>query len=251
MPAAQRPSAQLRSHVEETVYAIGDVHGRLDLFERLLDDIRKDAAKLEHHGGRPILVLLGDLIDRGPQSAACLERAMALATESWCVVESLKGNHEEAFELFLQDDGVGPNWMQHGGGATLASYGVDIQKAAGGKGWAGLQLAFQNAVPDSHRDYVRSLKLWVEFGDYLFVHAGVRPGAPIEAQNATDLLWIRQEFLAAETPYPGKVVVHGHTPVRVPDMKRWRIGVDTGAYASGVLTAVRLRGYERTLLQAL
>ena len=249
-PAHQRAAPPARSQVEETIYAIGDVHGRLDLFERLIDLIRLDAVKLEHSGGRPILVLLGDLIDRGPQSAGCRERAMALAEEGWCTVESLKGNHEEAFELFLEDDTVGPNWMQHGGGATLTSYGVDINKEAGGKGWPGLQAAFQRVVPETHRAYVQSMKLWVGFGDYLFVHAGVRPGKPMEEQTQADLLWIRQEFLASETPYPGKVVVHGHTPMRIPDMKRWRIGIDTGAYASGMLTAVKLRGFERVLIHA-
>ncbi|MBR7619220.1 serine/threonine protein phosphatase [Phenylobacterium sp. 20VBR1] len=248
-PSGQSPTVQVRSHVEQTVYAIGDVHGRQDLFEKLIDQIRTDAAKTEHVGGRPVVVLLGDLIDRGPQSAGCIERAMRLAEEDWCQIESLKGNHEEAFELFLEDNTVGPNWMQHGGGTTLTSYGVDINKEAGGRGWTGLQAAFQRAVPEAHRAYVKSMKLWVEFGDYLFVHAGVRPGVPIERQSPTDLLWIRQEFLAAEVPYPGKVVVHGHTPMRQPDLRRWRIGIDTGAYASGILSAIRLRGFERTLIQ--
>lgn len=239
-----------RSEVQGTVYAIGDVHGRLDLFERLLDTIRQDAAQIDHRDGRPCVILLGDLIDRGPQSAGCMDRAMALSEEPWCDVESLKGNHEEAFELFLDDPDVGPNWMQHGGGATLSSYGVDMVRDGGGHGWQGIQAAFVKRVPQSHRDYIKSMKLWVERGDYLFVHAGVRPGVPIERQSPTDLLWIRQEFLAAEVPYPGKVVVHGHTPMRQPDLRRWRIGIDTGAYASGILSAIRLRGFERTLIQA-
>ena len=94
------------------------------------------------------------------------------------------------------------------------------------------------------------MKLWIGRGDYLFVHAGVRPGVPVDQQAAADLLWIRKEFLEIEVPCPGKVVVHGHTPTRAPEMHRWRIGLDTGAYASGVLSAIRLRGYERRLIQA-
>jgi len=242
--------AEVRSRIRGVVYAIGDLHGRLDLYEDLIGLIRQDAAKLDHQEFKPTIVLLGDLIDRGPSSAGCIERSIRLAEEGWCDVESLKGNHEQALLQFLDDPAVGPSWVQHGGAATLMSYGVDVAQADPSKGWASVQAAFSKALPQAHRDYVEGLKLWWERDDYLFVHAGVRPGLPLERQTEADLLWIRHEFLRHERPHPRKVVVHGHTPKREPDLHRWRIGVDTGAYASGVLTAIRLRGAERMVIQA-
>jgi serine/threonine protein phosphatase 1 len=248
-PRPARLTPEIRPRTNATIYAIGDVHGRLDLFNLLLDRIRRDVEKSALEAP-PTLVLLGDLIDRGPESAGCIERAITLESEGWCDVHALKGNHEEAVLLFVEDHEVGPNWVQHGGDATLQSYGVNISEAGTGKGWAGVREAFLPVFPLRHLEFIQKMKLWLEVDDYLFVHAGVRPGLPIERQAATDLLWIRQDFLAVEIPYPGRVVVHGHTPTREVNMKRWRIGIDTGAYASGILTAVRLRGYERALIQA-
>ena len=248
-PSPARPPQAPRPRTDSIIYAIGDVHGRLDLFELLLARIRRDAEKAAG-GERPTVVLLGDLIDRGPESAGCIERAIALEGEGWCDVHALKGNHEEAILLFVEDHEVGPNWVQHGGDATLQSYGVNIAQAGVGKGWAGVREAFLPVFPSRHLEFIQKMKLWLEVDDYLFVHAGVRPGLPIERQAEADLLWIRQDFLSVDTPYPGRVVVHGHTPTREAHMRRWRIGVDTGAYASGILTAVRLKGYERALIQA-
>jgi serine/threonine protein phosphatase 1 len=231
------------------VYAIGDIHGRLDLFDQLIDRIRADASRFSE--AKPTIVLLGDLIDRGPASAGCMQRALNLFGEDWCEVELLLGNHEESMLGFLQDASTGEPWLRHGGDATIASYGVDPRQASRA-GWNGLRDALAAAVPRSHVEMLAAAKLWLGIGDYIFVHAGVRPGAPMEQQTAQDLLWIRQEFLHAEgAPCPGKIVVHGHTPTPEPRITRWTIGVDTGAYASGILTAVRLRGYERTVLQTL
>ena len=204
------------------------------------------AAGLDH---KPTVVVLGDLIDRGPESAACVERAITLSREDWCDVELLKGNHEQALLQFLEDPSVGPAWVQYGGADTLLSYGVDVKKIDPARGWAAVQKAFAVALPAAHLEAIREMKLWCERDDYLFVHAGVRPGLPIGQQTETDLLWIRQEFIRCDCPYPGKVVVHGHTPTRDADLRRWRIGIDTGAYASGVLSAIRLRGVERMVLQ--
>jgi len=241
---------EVRSRISGTVYAIGDIHGRLDCFQALIDIIKQDAAALNLGDEKPTIVLLGDLIDRGPQSAACLDRAIALCGEAWCDTEVIKGNHEQALLQFLDDPGVGPAWIQHGGAATLLAYGVDVNKADPSKGWLSVQSAFAAALPDAHRDFCASMKLSLERDDYIFVHAGVRPGIPLEAQTEADLLWIRQDFLRVEVPYPNKVIVHGHTPRREPDLRRWRIGIDTGAYGSGILTAVRLRGVERKVLLA-
>jgi len=256
-PPAPRPPVarnsvvrEARSRISGTVYAIGDLHGRLDRFETLIGLIQADAAQFPLTEGKPTIILLGDLIDRGPESAGCIERAIRLSSEDWCDVEVVKGNHEQALLQFLDDPAVGPTWILHGGAATLLSYGVDIKRADPSKGWASIQAAFAEALPPEHLKFCETMKLWVERDDYIFVHAGVRPGLPIALQAETDLLWIRGEFLNSERPHPDKVVVHGHTPRRDPDLTRWRIGLDTGAYASGVLTAIRLRGPERMLIQA-
>jgi serine/threonine protein phosphatase 1 len=240
---------EARSRLSGTVYAIGDLHGRLDCFETLLGLIRADAEQLPPDEPVPTIILLGDLIDRGPDSAGCIERSIRLGAEDWCQLETIKGNHEQALLQFLDDPGVGPTWVQHGGAATLMSYGVDVQRADPAKGWVSVQTAFAEALPPEHLRFCESMKLWVERDDYIFVHAGVRPGVPIALQSEADLLWIRGEFLRAERPHADKVIVHGHTPRREPDLNRWRIGLDTGAYASGVLTAIRLRGPERMLIQ--
>jgi serine/threonine protein phosphatase 1 len=237
-----------RPCVQGAVYAIGDVHGRLDLFERLIDRIRADTEAAGE--GVPTVVLLGDLIDRGPASAGCLDRAIALAAEPWCRTELLLGNHEQSLMKFLEDPMSGEPWIRHGGDATIASYGVDPRQASRA-GWTGLRDALALAIPAGHLALLAAAKLWLGIGDYIFVHAGVRPGTPMERQTPRDLLWIREPFLTSEIPYPGKVVVHGHTPMPQPRMTRWMIGVDTGAYASGILTAVRLRGYERLILQTI
>lgn len=245
-----RQVASQRPEISGLVYAIGDVHGRKDLFDALLQIIQHDAQAIGAEGGRPTLVLLGDLVDRGPESAACVERAIALQSEGWCEVVALKGNHEEALLLFLNDTDIGPQWMQHGGGPTLQSYGLNLASSGLATGWPGIQTAFRAALPAQHHAFLNAMRLSYVQGDYVFVHAGVRPGVRLEDQSEEDLLWIREAFLNVSEPYPGKVVVHGHTPTAAPELKRSRIGIDTGAYASGILTAVRLRGFERTILQA-
>lgn len=250
-----RPGPRLRTAPPErpklsgVTYAIGDVHGRLDLFDSILAMIKDDALTFGRNEP-PTVVLLGDLIDRGPDSASCVERALRLSDEGWCEVQALKGNHEEALLLFLEDPEIGRQWFQHGGATTLQSYGVDLTGVGLGGGWAGVQARLLEVLPPSHRTFLNSLKLYYERDDYIFVHAGVRPGRPLDQQVEADLLWIRDAFLKVETPFPGKVVVHGHTPATGPEIRSGRINVDTGAYASGVLTAVRLRGFERTILQA-
>lgn len=229
-------------------YAVGDVHGRLDLLDRLLAVIGEDAAKSP--GQRRVLILLGDYVDRGPASRGVVDRLLELAREAALEIWTLKGNHEEALLSFLDDPRFGAAWSEHGGGATLLSYGVAPPRLKSDEaGWTQTHAAFREALPADHLDFFRELDLVRELGDYVFVHAGVKPGRPLERQLERDLLWIREEFLALAEPLAGRVVVHGHTPMEEPQTTRGRIGVDTGAYATGVLTAVRLEGRSQLMLQ--
>ncbi len=240
------PVPEPPSVIGRLAYAVGDIHGRFDLFERMIERIRHDSEAL---GERPLLVLLGDYVDRGPASSQVLERIVRLRGEDWCDVEALMGNHEEAMLQFLREPGYGVSWAEYGGSATLASYGVAapslrMDPAA----WTAACEALKAAIPETHLDLLRNLKVTAQIGDYLFVHAGVSPNLPLAEQGPQEFLWIRGAFLEAERACDF-VVVHGHTPEDVPTNQRWRIGIDSGAYATGVLTAMRLRQAERTLLQ--
>ena len=231
------------------VYAVGDVHGRLDLLEPLIAAIRKDA---ERSAGetRPILVFIGDYVDRGPDSRGVIDKVLALQDEGVFEVRALKGNHEEQMLSFLGDPTAGPPWLQFGGAETLLSYGVIPPVGRSDPdGWEATRLALDAALPASHRSFLEGLELAILCGDYVFVHAGVRPGVPLIEQSEHDLLWIRDDFLSSDRPIE-KIVVHGHTPEPEPFIGRNRIGIDTGAYATNVLTAVRLCGTEQSMLQA-
>lgn len=223
------------------------MHGRLDLLEPLLADIAADARE---SGGKPLIVMLGDYVDRGPRSRGVVERLIALAADPAFETRLLKGNHEEALLRFLDDPAFGAVWMENGGGPTLADYGVQPPAARTDEAaWTRARDAFADALPPAHLAFYRGLELMVTAGDYAFVHAGVRPGVALEDQAERDLLWIRQDFLSAPGPF-GKAIVHGHTPAEEAQLTPHRLGIDTGAYATGVLTAVRLEGQERRLMQA-
>lgn len=231
------------------VYAVGDVHGRLDLLEPLVRDIAKDALKSAPKE-QPVLVFLGDYVDRGPDSAGVIDLVLELDASGAFETRALKGNHEEALLQFLADPTFGPMWFEHGGGATLASYGVTPPAVRTDlDAWAAAAEQFAAALPDHHLGFCQSLELMVTVGDYVFVHAGVRPGVPLDQQAEKDLLWIRRDFLESRAAFD-KVVVHGHTPTQDPQLLPHRLGVDTGAYATGVLTAVRLDDEGPRVLQA-
>lgn len=231
------------------VYAVGDVHGRLDVLEPLLRDIAQDVVATTP-GERPLLVFLGDYVDRGPDSRRVVDLILRLRAGGHFEVAALKGNHEEALLQFLDDPAFAPTWMEHGGGPTLASYGVQPPPGrTDPDAWARAREALEQALPPEHRQFYEELELIRTVGDYAFVHAGVRPGVPLEQQAERDLLWIRHEFLQGRGPF-GKVIVHGHTPSEEPQLTPHRLGVDTGAYATGVLTAVRLHGADQRVIQA-
>jgi serine/threonine protein phosphatase 1 len=225
------------------LYAVGDIHGRADLLDRIADRIAEDAAR--HPSLRPLTIFLGDYIDRGPDSFAVIDR---LASGDFPTpVLGLRGNHEEVLLKFVDDPGVLEAWRSFGGMETLFSYGVDVRDVLKGQGYGEARAAFLACLPEAHRTFFSNLRASYEVGDYFFCHAGVRPRVPLGAQADEDLLWIRSEFL--ESPlYHGKVVVHGHTPRPEPELRPNRINLDTGAYLTGRLTCLCLSGESRTIM---
>lgn len=227
----------------ERIYAIGDIHGRLDLFEALLGQI--DADDAARGRARTTLVLLGDLIDRGPDSCGVVERAMRLRDERPCVF--LTGNHEEMLlRTWDGDRKMAGVFVRAGGRETILSYGVsvlDYDACDLGE----LTELVGRRIPRAHIEFLRGFDEWYERGDYLFVHAGIRPGVQLQHQSEVDLRWIRREFLEDERDHP-HLVIHGHTITEAVDARANRIGIDTGAYASGTLTAIGLEGGERWFL---
>jgi serine/threonine protein phosphatase 1 len=230
------------------IYAIGDVHGCDDLLEKLLEEIERDAAAIRPET-TPLLIFLGDYIDRGPASKAVVDRLVATASQPMFEVRALMGNHEAAFLTFLDDPNLGSAWYRHGGAETVASYCVPPPSPEDDPAqWWVLRDQLRQAVPAEHMRFLVNLELLITLGDYAFVHAGVRPGVRLSAQKAHDLLWIRDEFIDSPGPF-GKVIVHGHTIETRVVFRPHRLGVDTGAYATGMLTAVRLMNDTQSLIQ--
>lgn len=227
------------------VYAIGDVHGRLDLLDRLIRMIGSDDAQRPHVETE--IILLGDLIDRGPDSAGVVARAMT-GSAGFAPLYTLMGNHEEQLLDGVAGDGqMVSAWLFYGGKETLRSFGVPDQIILSGD--EGIMMrAARAAIPNHVVMWMHRLPLTRRIGDYLFVHAGVRPGVPLDQQNPLDLRWIRREFLESEADH-GAVIVHGHSVRPEVQMHPNRIGIDTGAYATGKLTAIGLEGTDRWILQ--
>jgi len=232
------------------VYAVGDVHGRYDLLSDLLARIASDA-ETRAAGRRPVLVLCGDYIDRGPQSVEVVEALVRLQRSDRFDLRPLRGNHEQALLDFLDDPATGPGWLRNGGDATLRAYGAPLPLVDdGAEGLRASRDALLARLPATHLALLRALPLATTVGDYIFVHAGLRPGKRLEDQHPEDLLWIRDDFLRARKPFE-HVVVHGHSWTSdVPQLLDHRIGLDTGAFITGVLTAVRLDGADHEILQA-
>jgi len=227
------------------VYAVGDVHGRLDLLDQLLDAIEDDAASAPDLV--KYIVYLGDYVDRGPYSRGVIERLVEGPPPGFGAIH-LKGNHEASMMEFLEDISIGPNWLTFGGTATLASYHLPpLHEEAEPEMLMQAQERLRAVLPPTHRSFLESLRTSVTIGDYLFVHAGIRPGVPLDRQREQDLLWIREEFLHSTIDH-GKVVVHGHTITMEPEVRANRIGIDTGAFATNHLTCLVLEGTERRFL---
>jgi serine/threonine protein phosphatase 1 len=232
------------SAVPPRIYAIGDIHGRLDLLDRLIAAIADDFVEC---GGQALTTTLGDYIDRGPDSLGVIERLAGNSFPTPYI--ALKGNHDIFIERFLEDPGFGPHWRALGGLETLMSYGVRPGRFMTRISYPELASGLRTALPPEHLKFLRSLRPAASIGKYFFCHAGVRPGIALDRQSEDDLLWIRDEFLASTIDF-GKIVVHGHTPVREPDVMPNRINIDTGACFSGRLTCVVLDENGHRFLQS-
>ena len=221
-------------------YVVGDVHGRLDLLERLLSQIENE---IDGSSANVVLAFVGDLIDRGPASAQVVERLRTYRKPGVRTV-LLAGNHEEVLLRILAGDAsLITGWLKFGGAECLRSYGADPKKLRRLLEADALALIRQ-VIPSEHVEFLQGFGDTFRFGDYLFVHAGVRPGVELSAQRQKDLRWIREPFLADESDH-GFVVVHGHTISNDVEELPNRIGIDTGAYATDVLTALAIEGDRR------
>ena len=222
-------------------YAVGDIHGRLDLLDQLLEAIHQDLSR--RPARKVVLVFVGDLIDRGPASREVVERLRTYRHGGVRPV-FLLGNHEEVLLRILGGDAeLITKWRWFGGTECLESYGLGSSELAGLMSAEALE-AVRKAIPPEHVEFLESFVDTFRFGDYLFVHAGIRPGIELDQQRQSDLRWIREPFLLDDSDH-GFVVVHGHTITADIDERPNRIGIDTGAYRSGVLTALAIEGSER------
>ena len=231
----------------QRVYAIGDIHGRDDLFAELIDLIRADNAA--RSPARVTLILLGDLVDRGPRSAEVVERAIRLRLQGeFDDLRLLIGNHEECFLAALSGDVHRLRYfMRIGGDATVRSY-WNSEASFTEASFEEVAARLPSMVPTAHVEFLGSGEDVIAIGDYVFVHAGIRPGVPLERQTLADLRWIREDFLGDARDH-GAMIVHGHTIQHDVDERANRIGIDTGAYRSGVLTAIAVEDTERRYLR--
>ncbi|CAG0976994.1 hypothetical protein RHDC1_01609 [Rhodocyclaceae bacterium] len=274
-PPAGHPAPRATTSGGTVVYAIGDIHGRADLFARLLSGIRRDAGL--RPARRRVLVTLGDYINRGPECRAVVEQLLAPGLDGFEIV-NLMGNVEQAMLRYLDGEmAIAINWLEYGGIETAAAYGVacpqprrhDEHSLEAMRWHDGYQDAYgatlppqpeeiadlealrhtlTAALPAAHLAFFRGLRTMWREGGYCFVHAGIVPGLPLDQQAARDCMWIRRRFLDSDLDH-GAVIVHGHSIAAEPEVRHNRIGIDTGAYKTGILTCLVLDGPERSFLQ--
>lgn len=229
------------------IYAIGDIHGRSDLLRIMHSRIQQDLE--DRPVDEPIVVYMGDYVDRGPDSRGVIDTLIAGPAFD-AQVRFLKGNHEDALLTFLNDPAFLQMWRDYGGLETLTSYGINVPNGGFGEDWIeNVHSQFKAALPKSHLAFLQALELTYTNGDFFFVHAGIRPGVPLEEQQSADVMWIRDPFLNSKR-FHGKIIVHGHTPQEQPVIRKNRIGIDTGAYVTGSLTSVVIEGTSFRFLQA-
>lgn len=233
-----RPAPRMRIKLsfqdEPLIYAIGDLHGSLDELLIAEERIKYD---IQRFGRRGLVILLGDLVDRGPRSAQLLDHLVSPPPSEFNRL-AICGNHDSSFLDFLGNPRANLAWLDYGGRETLRSYGIDVRYVLNGGGVNALVEAVRTSVPPEHVNLLASLPVTVQVDDVLFVHAGIAPGVPLEAQTDEDFMWIRAPFLERGPELP-IIVVHGHSPVTDPYVGNRRIGIDTGAYATGKLTVLR------------
>ena len=243
---AAQPLLAPQAPAGRRVYAVGDVHGRADLLDLLLAKIDADG---EGRTDKPFLVFVGDYIDRGRYSRQTIERLIGLSPDKYDLV-FLRGNHEAEMLNFLERPELGARWLRIGGRETLESYKVPAPAyEATPAQMVEAAAALRAVLPAAHKAFLETLKMSAQLGDYVFVHAGLRPGRDLEKQTAEDMLEIREPFLNSKARFPF-VVVHGHSPVENGFSDERRIAVDTGAYATGKLSAVRLEGAAVAFIEA-
>ncbi len=227
-------------------YVIGDIHGRADLLRRLHTRIADEIAALPAEMIK-LVIYLGDYIDRGESSREVIDILLQEPLQG-CQSIYLRGNHEAEMQDFLSNPVGGHTWTAHGGMATALSYQIQVKaRISASDRMKELRNKLVETIPESHQAFLTSLRLRYEVGDYLMVHAGVRPGVALNKQRPIDLLWIREPFLSHEKPF-GKMIVHGHTIREKPEITPCRIGIDTGAYHTGRLTCLVLENAERRFL---
>ncbi len=228
----------------QRLYCVGDIHGRDDLLEQLHEQIETDSAN--HHGPKQI-IYLGDYIDRGPASRQVVDRLISNTPRSFEPI-FLRGNHEQALLDFLQDAMRMGAWLNWGGRETLNSYGIPLPANLGPEHMELLSRQLAERLPAKHLQFYDALRPDHTCGDYFFVHAGIRPGVALHKQELGDKLWIREDFTRSQEQHPA-VVVHGHSITSVAELLPNRIGIDTGAFYTGVLTALVLEEKSQRLLQ--
>ncbi|MGE0740450.1 MAG: metallophosphoesterase [Hyphomonadaceae bacterium] len=223
-------------------YAIGDIHGRADLLRQLLDRLEADAVADTRGDVPPICIFLGDYVDRGPDARGVIDLLLARRPRGFDL-RHLKGNHEQAMLAFMAEPLANRAWVLQGGAETLNAYGVRPPSplSATDEDWHAAAAALRANLPGAHLAFLEGLERYVALGDYAFVHAGIDAARTLEQQTDDDLFWARARFLASRRRFSHRVV-HGHTPVDRPYADWRRVAVDTGAYASGVLTAARFEG---------
>jgi len=226
------------------LYCIGDIHGRADLLERLLAQIRDDAASI---ACRKVVVYLGDYVDRGDYSREVLDLLLSGPLPGFEAIH-LRGNHEQALLDFLQHPESIPGWLTYGGLATLLSYGVRLSNPPFLADMPEIARQLRERLPAEHIAFLEGLKLYHTEGSYAFVHAGIRPGVELENQHPDDLLWIREDFTRHDGAHP-RIMVHGHSVAEQVELRPNRIGLDTGAYRTGILSCLVLEGADQRLLQ--
>lgn len=245
--SAPRPATRPSLPPGLRVYAVGDLHGRFDLLDWARSAIAEDLARRPVE--RSIEIYLGDYVDRGPASRDVVQLlaggAAPVGDERVC----LKGNHEDVLLRFLDDPRILPYWRELGGLETLRSYGVAPPLRFTEETVHEAHAAFRSRLSAAELQFLRGLKLSIELGSYLFVHAGIDPLQPLDRQRPHDLIWIREPFLVSDADF-GRIVVHGHTPSSAPERLKNRINIDTGAYATGRLTCLVLEGADQRFLSS-